>query len=249
LSGSLYRAGNGFYYIHGRRPIGNDYTEEVFKRTTEGWDEKSKTIVKVPYEWTEYISLLSSDDVINLFIEEISKSSVIIKDAEFLLKKPIITTGLIKVFLDNCIVQLEKDTGFLQIDSIGTGEENFELKEYYETLDKVVSGSSKISRNSILGHATYYKYGSRYGQPQIKRHWPENTEYHLKVDKQDKIIESGTDKRGYPQSCGIENREKGITVIVHNEELGKGRMKLGCDDRIIGVSSDENVIVLGSSKN
>ena len=249
LSGSLYRVENGLYYVHGSRPIGDDYVKEVFKGTTEEFNEKTKSVYKVPYEWAEYISMLSTDDVINLFIDEISKSAVIIKDAEFLLKQPIITRGLTTICLDNCTVNLVgDDAGFLQINSMATGDDNYEFEEYLTKLDDVVSGSSKISRN-VISPAKYYKYGSRHGQPQMKRHWPENTEYHFKVGRQDKILESSTDKRGYPQSCGKVNREKGVTIIIHNDVLepGKEPIKLKCDDQIIGVSTDRNIIVVNSA--
>lgn len=251
LSGSLYRVENGLYYIHGGRPIGNDYAKEVFKGTTEEWNENTKTVHKVPYEWTEYISLLSADDVINLFIEEISRSAVIIKDAEFLLKCPIVTTGHAKILMDKCTVNLEgDDAGFITVNSMSAGgtekgTSDFDLKDYIEKLDDIASKGNILSRN-VISPATYYKYGSRYGKPQIKRHWPENTEYHFKVSKQDKIIESSTDKRGYPQSCGKENREKGVTVIVHNDVL-KPEMepiKIKCGDQVIGVSKDRNIIVV-----
>lgn len=250
LSGSLYRVRNGLYYVHGRRPIGNDYVKEVFKGTTEEYNEKTKSVYEVPYEWTEYISLMSADDVINLFIEEVSKSAVIIKDAEFLLKQPIITRGLLKICLDHCTVNLVgDDAGFIEINSMATGEYKCEFSEYLTKLDDVVSGCSTISRN-VISPATYYKYGSKHGQPQLKRHWPENTEYHFKVSREDKILESSTDKRGYPQSCGVENREKGVTVIVHNDvlETGEGPIQLKYNDQVIGVSKDRNIIVVGNGK-
>lgn len=247
LSGSLYRARDGLYYVHGSRPIGDDYAKEVFNGYYDAWDDETLSYVKHPTEWTEFITLLSADDVINLFIEEISKCSVIIKDAEFLLKYPIITTGHTKVHLDNCIAHLDNDeTGFIEVNSIGTcTQDRPEFDEYLQMLDSIASIGSTISRSRIRS-ATYYKYGSRYGQPQIKRHWPENTEYHFKVNRQDQILESSTDKRGYPQSCGKENREKGVTVIVHNDVLepGKGPIQLKYDDRVIGVSKDQNIIVV-----
>lgn len=246
LSGSLYRVRNGLYYVHGSRPIGDDYAKEVFTGTTEEWNEKTHSVYKVPYEWTEYISLMSADDVINLFINEVSKSVVIIKDAEFLLKYPIITNGLTKICLDNCTVNLAGDnTGFININSMSTGENNCELDEYIGKLEDLMTGYSKILRN-VISPAKYYKYGSKHGQPQIKRHWPENTEYHFKVNRQDQILESSTDKRGYPQSCGKENREKCVTVIVHNDVLepGKEPLHLKYDDRVIGVSMDQNIIVV-----
>lgn len=251
-SGSLYRVENGLYYIHGRRPIGNDYAKEIFEGTYEEWDEKTKAVITVPYEWTEFISLLSADDLINVFTEEISKTAVIIKDAEFLLKRPIITTGLTKVFLDNCTVHLQDDTAeFLHINSLGTGNEDCDFNGYLEKLNDVVSKGSTISRNVIRPATYYYKYGSRVGQPKIKKYWPENSAYHIEVSKQDQIIESSTDRRGYPQSCGIENREKGVTIIVHNEKVDSGAepIQMGGDDRIIGVSRDQNIIVVGSTPN
>lgn len=42
-------------------------------------------------------------------------------------------------------------------------------------------------------------------------------EYWLKVNPYDQVFKQKTDRRGYPQSCGVENKDKDVIVIVKGE--------------------------------
>jgi hypothetical protein len=46
---------------------------------------------------------------------------------------------------------------------------------------------------------------------------PEHVEYDIKVYPKDKVIESLTDKRGYPKSCGKVNANKRLIVIIKGD--------------------------------
>ncbi len=52
-------------------------------------------------------------------------------------------------------------------------------------------------------------------------------EYWLKVNPQDQVFKQKTDRRGYPPSCGVENKEKDVIVIVRGSvpkpEIGEVR--------------------------
>jgi hypothetical protein len=46
---------------------------------------------------------------------------------------------------------------------------------------------------------------------------PKEIRYDLKVFTTDQVLESKTDKRGYPKSCGIQNANKDIIVIIRGD--------------------------------
>jgi hypothetical protein len=46
---------------------------------------------------------------------------------------------------------------------------------------------------------------------------PRKLQYDLKIFSTDKVLESKTDKRGYPKSCGIQNANKDIIVIIRGD--------------------------------
>lgn len=46
---------------------------------------------------------------------------------------------------------------------------------------------------------------------------PKEVEYDIKVYPGDQVIESSTDKRGYPKSCGKENKNKRLIIIIKGE--------------------------------
>lgn len=50
--------------------------------------------------------------------------------------------------------------------------------------------------------------------PMVNGYIPEYDDYFIKVNATDKVLKSHTDKRGYPASCGVENKEKDIIIIV-----------------------------------
>ncbi|MDD4000415.1 MAG: hypothetical protein PHX62_05950 [Bacilli bacterium] len=43
-------------------------------------------------------------------------------------------------------------------------------------------------------------------------------EYWLKVNPCDEVINTKTDKRGYPGSCGVENKNRDVIIIIKNDE-------------------------------
>lgn len=131
-------------------------------------------------------------------MKEIDDTEVLIKDSEFLLRYPIVTKGIAKVKLENCIAHLEgSHAGFLNLNHAIGGAD-------------VIVGS--VIKNNSVDISPYNKYGSRHS----KEYWPKNTEYYLKVNKTDEVINVKTDKRGYPGSCGTENKNKDVTIIIKN---------------------------------
>lgn len=48
--------------------------------------------------------------------------------------------------------------------------------------------------------------------------WPQHREFYMRVDPVDIVRNSYTDKRGYPASCGLENKDKNITIIIHGNK-------------------------------
>lgn len=221
--GYVYQNGPTFY-VKGSRPVSDNYASEQFSRVVEGndtFDEETETLVKeddYTIEWTEYISLVSPTELVNLFIEEINNTAVIIKDAEMFLKYPIIATGVSHVYLDNCIAHCEgEQSGFINVSGARRGEgiDGDEREEFNKKLEFVVSKATSLSNNHI-SPAKYTKYGSQNKKDQLTREfWPTNTEFHLKVNKEDKVINLVTDRRGYPGSCGPENKNKNCTIIIH----------------------------------
>jgi len=228
--GYVYQNGPAFY-VKGSRPVSDNYASEKFSKVVEGdytFDEETETMVTeddYTIEWTEYISLVSPTELVNLFIEEINNTAVIIKDAEMFLKYPIITTGISHVYLDNCIAHCDgKNAGFVNISGMRVGEDytdSEEVNNFNKTLEFVVSKASLMSNNHI-SPAKYTKYGSQNKKDQlIREFWPTNTEFHLKVNKEDKVINLVTDKRGYPGSCGPTNKNKNCTIIIHDNKDGE----------------------------
>ena len=57
--------------------------------------------------------------------------------------------------------------------------------------------------------------------PMIENEIPEYNEYYVKVNAGDKVLKKPTDRRGYPASCGVENANKEIVVIVRGDCNGK----------------------------
>jgi len=47
---------------------------------------------------------------------------------------------------------------------------------------------------------------------------PQGVEYDVKVYPNDRVIESSTDKRGYPKSCGKENKNKRLIIIIKGDQ-------------------------------
>lgn len=220
--GTLYKSANTFYVI-GSKPIGGDYTSETethkdFRHIFKDEKDELGYMEEYTYQVTTYKSILSAEEVINKFIELIKETAVIIKDSEFFLKYPIVTTGIAKVFMDNCVAHIEGE-GFIKISGCqgGEGYNEEELKEFNKTLDYVLSKSTTIS-NNLSNPMEYHKYGSQNKEDFLVRHFPQNTEYNLKVNTNDKVLKSHTDKRGYPASCGIENKEKDIVIIVRGKQ-------------------------------
>ncbi len=192
--GTLYESANTFYII-GSKPIGADYTSETethkdFRHVFKDEKDELGYMEEYTYQVTTYKSILSAEEVLTKFIELIKETAVIIKDSEFFLKYPIVTTGIAKVYLDNCVAHLDGEgAGFVNISCMQSGS---------------------VISNNIIKPEQYHKYGSQNRMD----YFPSETEYHLKVNKNDKVVKSHTDKRGYPASCGVENKEKDIIIIV-----------------------------------
>ena len=161
------------------------------------WDDDDPTtwiMEEYTYIVTKYASLVSPEDVIQKFIDLINETCVFIKDAEFFLKFPIITTGIAKVYLDNCVAHLDGEgAGFVNISGLQSGS---------------------VITNNIIKPEPYHTYGSQNRMD----YFPSKTEYHLTVNKNDKVVKSHTDKRGYPASCGVENKEKDIVIIIRGDQ-------------------------------
>lgn len=158
--------------------------------------------------------------MIELFVKEIDDTEVLIKDSEFLLRYPIVTKGIAKVKLENCIAHLEgSHAGFLNLNHAIGGAD-------------VIVGS--VIKNNSVDISPYNKYGSRHS----KEYWPKNTEYYLKVNKTDEVINVKTDKRGYPGSCGTENKNKDVTIIIKNT----GEINMNKENDMISITELNQMI-------
>jgi len=249
-SGHVYKNGSTFY-VKGSRPVSDNYNSEKFSMVVEGdytFDEETETVVKEKdciNERTEYISFVSPTELVNLFIEEINNTAVIIKDAELFLKYPIITTGISHVYLDNCIAHCEGEhSGFVNISGTrgGEGFTPDEKKYFHKNLEFVVSKATTMSNNHIIP-AKYIKYGSQNKKDQLTREfWPTNTEFHLKVNKEDEVINLVTDKRGYPGSCGPNNKNRNCTIIIHGDSNPTETIRVKKGDSVIGVPKDHDIV-------
>lgn len=153
-------------------------------------------------------------------MKEIDDTEVLIKDSEFLLRYPIVTKGIAKVKLENCIAHLEgSHAGFLNLNHAIGGAD-------------VIVGS--VIKNNSVDISPYNKYGSRHS----KEYWPKNTEYYLKVNKTDEVINVKTDKRGYPGSCGTENKNKDVTIIIKNT----GEINMNKENDMISITELNQMI-------
>lgn len=203
--GTIHRK-NDLFYIHGKKPlnefsVSETYTGEWEEYKIIGEDEEGYIIkgeiVKHPYEWTEYITVVSYDDVINFLIEDIQNTSLEISNANiFLGEDSIKAKGLMKVNLHDCFFYKEDIGSMIEIDkgvTINSG-----------TFLDIENGvfNSKISNNTFEG-------------TNKRELFPANQEYFLKVGKCDNVISSYTDKRGYiPTSCTKENADKDVIIII-----------------------------------
>lgn len=199
---------NDEFYVHGSKRLNENSVSETFQGEYEdykiiGEDENGNIvkgeIVKTPYEWTEYITPVFADDVINYLIEDIKNTSLEISNANiFLSGDPIKAKGLMSVYLHDCFFYKDETGTFVEM---GNGE----LKGSFVELKNGVF-------NAQIGNNVFN------GNPK-REFWPEKQEFFLKVSKQDNVINSYTDKRGYiPTSCGKENAEKNVTIIVRGSE-------------------------------
>lgn len=112
---------------------------------------------------TDQITLIPIENLVELFIYEIKRSKVSIK---------------------NCVVLSDKYPMF-----------NFEGRTY----GLEVSGCTFIPMLDELNI-------------------PEHNECYLKVNPSDEVLKKKTDDRGYPQSCGIENKNKDVVIIVRGSK-------------------------------
>lgn len=209
--GGLYK-NDKTYYILGNKPCSDSTAAEKKEEIFSVWDDEQEKIVEKKREVLEWISLLSPDELIYLFVETIRNSAVIIKDAEFYLKTPIITTGIAKVYIDNCKSYGDETTeGFIDCFGAQSGEaykDGDDVKEFLDKLEEVVKKSSIISRNVITYR--YKKYGSQYLHRDT---WPK-THTTIQIGDQDSIIPAKIDERGYPSSAGMKNKHKPCLIVV-----------------------------------
>jgi len=233
--GKIYKNENVFY-IHGSKPIGDAYISENFERKglrkkrfkddaekeefvkearklveekyhvsrdNEDFEDLVKNVIdesteEFTYTATEYVSFIAPTDLILLFIEDVKNTSLEISDANiFLSGEPIKAKGLMSVNLHDCFFYKEESGTLIEMDK-------GELKGRFVELTNGVFGAQ--IKNNVFN-----------GNPK-REFWPKNSEFFLKVSKQDTVINSYTDKRGYiPTSCGKDNAEKDVTIVVRDK--------------------------------
>jgi hypothetical protein len=201
VSGKLYKNGPSFY-IHGSKHIGESFVSEDFSDMRDFHKKvglKEFEIVQRLVEWTEYISLLTPEEVVKLFIKEINDTSVELSNITmFLDGNGIRTNGLMKLTLDDCMIYREGRGGDDCCITLGIG--------------CLLTGGSSITNSTFIGSLSNNR----------KEFWPTNQEFDIKVNKNDVVINSYTDKRGYiPTSCGKENAGKIATVILRGRDTNQ----------------------------
>lgn len=206
--GAVYRNGD-IFYIHGGKPLNESSVSETFHGisekyiiidTNEDGTIRKGEIEKVPYEWTEFITIVSQDDIINFLIEDIKNTSLEISNANiFLGEDSIKAKGLMRVYLHDCFFYKENKGDMLEICS-----------------DVDLNSSSFFEFGSGVFNA---KIGNNVFDGMNKREiFPQNQEYFLKVSKCDKVISSYTNARGYiPTSCMKENADKDVIIIIRGK--------------------------------
>lgn len=179
LSGTLYKKDDQ-YYLYCKREVlngkicrGSTLFESVFPSNKEfseslvpNLDDKDRAVILglgdgkfIKREVTEQITLIPNENLIELFISEIKRSKVEIK---------------------NCVVLSDKFPIF-----------NFEGTTY----DLSINGCTFI--------------------PMLDEYnIPDQDDCYVKINKGDTVLRKRTDERGYAQSCGVENKNKDIVIIV-----------------------------------
>lgn len=172
---------------HGDLPTVRDISDDM----VENFNEETRKMIPmlgdepfIPRRIIKSITLLPTDNLPDLFIEEIKKSNIDIGDS-------------IVIRDENTLWKFEGNTYSYRIH-----DNTFYLK------------SSNIIKIS-------------------------DDEYWIKVNPCDEVINTNTDKRGYPGSCGTGNKNKDVIIIIKgNKETDEVCM----DKDMISISELEKII-------